>query len=90
MAPRITSRVFSFPIMSAMRPRIGVATEADNSQAMSTQETPAWVVCSACCTVGSTGLISDCSMAKEATLAERRAKVTAAPGRRETACGTRT
>ena len=82
IAPRTTSRVFSLPIMSPTRPMIGVATEAESSQAMRTQETPAWLVCRACWTVGSTGLISDCSIANELVLTESKAKVTAALERR--------
>jgi len=62
-ATRVTSSIRSLPTMSPIRPRMGVATDADSRYAVITQVTVLCVVCRWCWTVGSTGATSDCSRA---------------------------
>jgi len=57
-----------------MRPINGVATEALNSQAVSTQVTVPEEVCRSCWIVGRTGVTSDCLSEKAAAAAARTAK----------------
>lgn len=75
MAASPTSSVRSLPIMSAMRPSSGVATDADSSRAVSTQVTALWLVWRSCWMVDSTGLTRDCSRENEATAAANARKV---------------
>ncbi len=72
------------PIMSPTRPRIGVATDADSSQAIRTQDTAACVVCNSSWMTGRAGLIRDCSIANDPVLTASNAKMTAADERRVT------
>ncbi len=81
MAPSATSSVRSLPIMSAIRPISGVATDAASSQAVSTQVTVPVVVCRSCWMVGSTGVTSDCMRANAAAAAASTVKVTRGAGR---------
>src|SRR5215472_162267 len=75
-ATSVATKTRSLPYMSPTRPRIGVAIEADNRYAVSTQVTAACDVCSSCCTVVSTGITSDCSSANAPTPAASTANVT--------------
>jgi len=65
----------SLPIMSAIRPISGVATDAASSQAVSTQVTVPVSVCRSCWMVGRTGVTSDCISANAAAAAESTPKV---------------
>ena len=75
-ATSVATKTRFLPVMSPIRPRIGVMIDADSRYAVSTQVTALCVVCSWCWTVVSTGITSDCNNAKAATPMASTAKVT--------------
>ena len=75
-ATSVPTKTFFLPAMSPTRPRIGVMIDADSRYAVRTQVTVLCVVCSSFCTVVSTGITSDCSIANAPTPRASTAKVT--------------
>ena len=75
-APSANTSIRSLPILSPIRPMIGVKTDADSRYAVSSQVTVRWSVSSAAWMVGRTGLTIDWSSEKAETPAHSTAKVT--------------
>ena len=75
-AMRTATRIFSLPIMSPTRPRVGVAMAALNRYAVNSQLAPLSDVCNVCSSWGMAGMMSDCSRLNASAAVARVAKVT--------------